>query len=244
MNSMSHRTWAYLLLVAAPAVIALSAMAYWQVCSEVDRMDDEALRQKALALTQLTESLSKSIEPLGALQSPVLHDNGTEGGAESFAAQYWNSGNRLILASGGLANLPLDAAPPGYADLEFEGQHWRVFTQLNGHRHWLRVAEQYRERNAIKHALGMQLVGNALIGISAFALIACAWLRWMLRALRTLSEKIDERPGKAEPIGANGLPCEFDTVVTSLNSMLIRLIKAPAKEKQCSPPVAKRTLTS
>jgi hypothetical protein len=237
MYSLSHHVGRLLLLLASLGGVVVVAVGYDVAGSKLDRMGDDGLRRDASELQQLVV-MSNERSETGRRQNAerAVIAPPADSRSRRLAFQVWDDTNRLAAASSNFATLPLDAAAAGFSDVSIDGHRWRVFTLLTGDRHWLRVAERFDARNALKRTLLAQLAVIGMIGIPLCAWIGTVAARRALVPVRMLAERIGERrPGHLASIGSDGLPRELDTFVAALNALLARFRRS---DGQPAPPVA------
>jgi len=220
MYSLSKQVRRLILVTASVVVLPLVVVGYDIGASKLDRMRDDGLRRDAAELRQLV-GLSDERNATGPRVGEERAVAATA--VDTLAFQAWDGTNRLAAASPNFAQLPLDAAPAGFSVVSIDDHRWRVLTLLDDNRRWLRVAERYDARNAMKRTLLAQFLGFGLIGIPLCAWIGAFAVRRALEPLRILTERIGERrPDHLASIGSDGLPRELDPFLASLNALLAR----------------------
>lgn len=249
MQSLNARISALVLASIALVLLPFAFLTYAKMMEEVDELSDARLAQSARTIDLLTlDAASRTLDAdAGAIvaDTPIEVENwqGVRGGPvltahghkyeTQIGFQCWTAGNRLRLTSHNLRDVPLDAAPAGFADIAIAGRRWRVFTLLGADRSWVRVAERYDSRREIARALALENAVPLVIGVPLLAFLAGAAVRRGLRPLRELAERLTaRRPDEAGPVGFAGIPREVEPVVTSLNVMLRRLRVLLEHERQ------------
>ncbi len=242
MQSLNARICTLVLASIALVLLPFAVMSYAKMMEEVDELSDARLAQSARTIDLLAFDAGHDVAdgdaPIeienwrGVRGGPVLTAQGHKYETQ-IGFQYWNAGNRLQLTSHNLHDVPLDAAPVGFSDIDIAGHRWRVFTLLGADRGWVRVAERYDSRREIGRALALENAAPLVIGVPLLALLAGVAVRRGLRPLRDLAERLSARPlDETGPIGFAGIPREVEPVVASLNVMLRRLRTLLQHERQ------------
>jgi two-component system sensor histidine kinase QseC len=237
----SRISWLVLACLAA-VLLPLVVLSYLFMMEEVDELSDARLAQNARTITALVADIGTPApnghEPIEIASWRREHGKQplTVRGHSyemQIGFQYWNDANQLLLNSENLADVPLDAAPAGFADIPIGGRHWRVFTLLADNKSWVRVGERYDSRREIARALAVEAIAPLLIGLPLLALIVAWAVQRGLAPLRALAERLaDRRPDKTDPLGMADLPSEIEPVVASLNGLLGRLRVLLQHERQ------------
>jgi len=242
MQSLNARICTLVLASIALVLLPFAVMSYEKMMEEVDELSDARLAQSARTIDLFALGAARETAE-GDAPIEVENWRGARGGPEltpqghkyemQIGFQYWNAGNRLRLTSHNLRDLPLDAAPVGFADVEIAGRRWRMFTLLGADRGWVRVAERYDSRREIARALAFENAAPLVIGVPLLGLLAGIAVRRGLRPLRELAERLgSRRPDDTAPIGFAGIPREVEPVVAALNVMLRRLRTLLQHERQ------------
>lgn len=229
MDSLKGRITALVLGCLAAVLLPLVALSYRFTMEEVDELGDARLAQNARTIAALVGDAGDRAadapltveawrrahgrQPLTVRGHPYEMQIGF---------QYWNGGNQLLLHSENFAEVPLDAAPAGFADVQIKNRHWRVFTVLVD-RDWVRVGERYDSRREIARALAIEAIAPLLIGLPLLALLVGWAVRRGLVPLRVLAGRVaSRRPDQNEPIGGSILPREIEPLVAAMNGLFGR----------------------
>ncbi len=145
--------------------------------------------------------------------------------------QLWRD-DRLVSRSG---NAPetLSANGPGFAEIRFHGEHWRVFGKRMSQREILYVAESHE----IRDELVEYLVWGSVLPIVWLLPLAGVFV-WLavgraLRPLRRVAGEIDRRsPNQLEPLPEHAVPREIQPITNRLNRLFERLIEAFERERR------------
>jgi two-component system sensor histidine kinase QseC len=240
MTSLKSRITRLVLVCLALIMLPLVALGYVMTMDEVDELFDARLAQDARtisALAAMGDSTHASTQPVEIANwrrdksSPHLaHGHPYE---TQIGFQYWSAANALTFSSENLRNLPLDAAPAGFADIHIEKRHWRVFTLLDQHQHWIRVGERYDSRREISRAMAVQAMVPFLIGLPILALVIGWAVRRGVEPLDELADRLAlRRTDSVEPIGISDSPREMIPVVAALNGLLGKLRAALEQERE------------
>lgn len=238
MTSLRSRIKRLVLASLALIMLPLAAVGYFLTMEEVDELFEARLAQSARAISALVAEgdalapekmveIASWQEDYGSPQAAHGHRYETQIGF-----QYWTSANALALATTNFRDVPLDAAPAGYADIRIGKRHWRVFTLLDANQRWIRVGERYDSRREIGRAMAIEAIAPFLFGLPVLALVVGWAVRRGLEPMDELADRLASRKADSiEPIGVRDLPTEMVPVVASLNDLLARLGAALEQER-------------
>lgn len=239
MTSLRSRIRRLVLVSLALIMLPLVAVGYFLTMEEVDELFEARLAQSARTISALAvEGGAVAPEKMVEIASwqedygspPAVRGHPYE---TQVGFQYWTSANTLALATTNFRDVPLDAAPAGYADIKVGKRHWRVFTLLDAKQHWIRVGERYDSRREIGRAMAVEAIAPFLIGLPILALVVGWAVRRGLEPLDELADRLASRKADSiEPIGVRDLPTEMVPVVASLNDLLARLGTALEQERR------------
>lgn len=238
MTSLRARITRLVLVSLALIMLPLAAIGYFLTMEEMDELFEARLAQNARTISALmAEGHMAAPEKLVEIASwqedygspPAVRGHRYEA---QVGFQYWTSANTLALATTNFREVPLDAAPPGYADIKVGKRHWRVFTLLDENQHWVRVGERYDSRREIGRAMAIEAIAPFLFGLPILALVVGWAVRRGLEPMDELADRLASRKADSiEPIGVRDLPTEMVPVVVSLNDLLTRLGVALEQER-------------
>ncbi|HTS51921.1 MAG TPA: ATP-binding protein [Burkholderiales bacterium] len=217
-HSIRGRLLAWLLgtLVAAGLVIGYSA--YHRAQEDIDDLLDYQLKQLAFSLSHQSVG-SVPMPPDLLLPEP------------DFITQVWDKdGVRMFYSR---PNLAIPMRPrPGFSNVEWNNQSWRVYTQLDGFR-IIQVAHPLSLRKEMAADLTHRAVTPLaallpLLGLGIWIIVGHA-----LRPLSSISSALRARtPSALEPLPQRDLPDELVPLVGSLNDLLQRLNRALEVQRQ------------
>lgn len=239
MRSLRSRITRLVLASLAAIMLPLAAVGYFLTMEEVDELFEARLAQSARTISGLVAEggaiapdevieIASWQEDYGSPPAVRGHRYETQVGF-----QYWTSASALALATTNFRDVPLDAAPAGYADIHIGKRHWRVFTLLDANGHWIRVGERYDSRREIGRAMAIEAVAPFMIGLPLLALVVGWAVRRGLEPMGELADRLASRKADSiEPVGVRDLPAEMVPVVASLNELLARLGAALEQERR------------
>ncbi|MDG4597395.1 MAG: ATP-binding protein [Candidatus Contendobacter sp.] len=198
------------LLVGLGLVLGIAGYAtYRQVRAEVNTLFDYQLQQAALALRrQNLLALAMSGE--------------ASAGEGDLLVQIWDRGGGLLYVSRQDWELPF-ATQPGFADLLWRGQRWRLFALYAGDR-IVQVAQPAQLRLRMSADIALRNLAPFLLLLPGMALVIWFGVGAGLRPLHRVAADIQQRrPGALEPVAAERLPAEITPLVHALNDLLARL---------------------
>ena len=207
--------WVTVLLgiVGAGAVAA----SYLFVKEEADSLLDTELRQIAL---NAGEGLSEDADPR----------NSHKKSEDEVVVQIWDASGEAILRTSPI-NIPRQSKL-GFADVEFAGKSWRVYTSSDGAR-TAQVAQRWsaREELARNAALGAAL---PILGAIPVAWLVIIWaINRLLRRLGGFAESLAQRSVDAkDPIPLENVPPEIAPLNMALNELIGRHQRAVDQQRR------------
>jgi two-component system sensor histidine kinase QseC len=241
-QSLHVRVIVYVLAVIALVTVPLAIIGYRNTIQEFDELGDARLVQATRTIDVLAENAGlrnpQAGSPLDVLvwRSPFAEPTLIEGGHAyevRLGFQFWNGEDQLRVTSDNFQGVGLNATPHGFADLHFNGGHWRVFTLRESDGDTIRVAERYDSRNAIARDLLWERVTPMLIALPLLALLVSWAVRRALRPLDALSRDLSARRSDASaPVELTRTPRELEAVLASLNELLSRVRTSLERERQ------------
>lgn len=207
------------LLVGLALVLALSGYAtYQQARTEVNTLFDYQLEQTARALhNQNLLALAMSVDP-GESESDLL-------------VQIWDRNRGLLYVSRQARELPF-VTQPGFNDLLWRNESWRLFALYTGDR-IVQVAQPTRVRLRMSTDIALRNLAPFLL-----LLPGMGWVVWFgvgvgLRPLRQLATELQHRRADSlEPITVTQPPAEIVPLVQALNQLLDRLAHTLDTQRQ------------
>mgnify|MGYP000875164516 CR=1 FL=1 len=217
MNSIRRRLLLWLLAGLSLVLAASGYATYRQARTETDALFDYHLRQTALALRD---------QNLLALAVGAESD-----GDGDLSVQIWDRSRGLLYVSQRLRELPF-AARPGFADLAWRDESWRLFALHAGDR-IVQVAQPARVRLRMSADIALRNLAPFLLLLPGTGLVVWFGVGAGLRPLYRIAADIQRRrPGALEPVPADSLPAEITPLVHALNELLGRLARALDRQRQ------------
>ena len=238
MTSLRSRIIGLVLASLAAIMAPLAALGYLLTMEEIDELFEARLAQSARTISALVAQggtiapgelveIASWQDDYGAPPAVRGHRYETQIGL-----QVWTSSSTLALATTNFREVPLDAAPIGYADIHVGKRHWRVFTLLDEQGQWVRVGERYDSRREVGRAMVAEALVPILFGLPILALVVGWAVRRGLEPLQDLADRLASRKADSiEPVGLHDLPGEMVPVVAALNALLARLAAAMEQER-------------
>ncbi len=207
------------LVVGLSVVLGLAGYAtYRQARAEIDALFDYQLQQTALALRRQN------------LLALAISGEAGEGEGD-LLVQIRDRGVGLLYVSRQAWELPF-ATEPGFADLLWRNERWRLFALYAGNR-IVQVAQPTRLRLRMSADIALRNVAPFLLLLPGMALVIWFGVGAGLRPLHRLAADIQQRrPEALEPVAADGLPAEITPLVDALNGLLTRLADTLAAQRQ------------
>ncbi len=208
MHSIRQRLLLGLLAGLALVLATCGYVAYRQARTEVNALFDYQLQQAALALRNQN------------WLSLVL---GEDEGDSDLLLQVWDRGRGLLYVSRRSAELPF-AARPGFADLDWRNQSWRLFALYVGER-IIQVAQPVQVRRRMSADIALRNLAPFLLLLPGMGLVVWFGVGAGLRPLRRIAEDLRQRrPDALEPLASGQrAPLEIVPLVQALDALLARL---------------------
>jgi two-component system sensor histidine kinase QseC len=239
-TSLRRRVVVLVLAAIGALFVPLAIGSYLFMMEEVDELFDARLTQNAKTLIAFDVIASPEGQEVEAVTVPsaqprserhrlVVRGHPYE---NQIGFQIWTESNELLMSTADLSTLAMDAAPAGFADVQLNNHHWRVFTMLGEDHRWVRVGERYDSRREIGRALAVEAVIPILVAFPLLALLVGAAVRRGLKPLQRLAEQLTvRRSDDPNPIGGNYFDRELYPVVGALNGLLLRLKQTLESER-------------
>jgi two-component system OmpR family sensor kinase len=207
------------LLVGLSLVLGIAGYAtYRQARAEVNTLFDYQLQQAALALRRQN------------LLALAIGGEAGEGEGD-LLVQIWDRGGGLLYVSRQDWELPF-ATQPGFADLLWRDQRWRLFALSAGDR-IVQVAQPARVRLRMSADIALRNLAPFLLLLPGMALVIWFGVGAGLRPLHRLATDIQQRrPEALEPVAVERLPAEITPLVQALNDLLARLAHTLDAQRQ------------
>ena len=207
------------LLAGLSGVLGLAGYAtYRQARAEINALFDYQLRQTALAMRQqnlLTLALSGEARDE---ESDVV-------------VQVWDRQRGLLYVSRKPWELPF-ATEPGFADLLWRDELWRLFTLPAGAR-IVQVAQPVRVRRRMSADIALRNLAPFLLLLPVMGLVVWFGVGAGLRPLSRLAADLRQRrPVELAPVAVERLPAELTPLASALNDLLVRLTQTLDAQRQ------------
>jgi two-component system, OmpR family, sensor kinase len=206
--------WITILLATLGAGAAVAS--YYFTKYEADKLLDAQLRQIAL---NAGEGLSGDALP-----------HMTHSAEDEISIQIWNAAGEMMLHASSV-RLPRQAKL-GFADIDFAGKSWRVYTSSDGER-TAQVAQRWTARN--------EIAGRAAYG-AALPILAATPIVWiiiyfavnrLLGHLSKVAETLAERSIDAkDPVAAGKVPAEIAPLIVAMNALMERYQTAVERQRR------------
>ncbi len=207
------------LLVGLALVLAVSGyVTYRQARAEINTLFDYQLEQTALALrSQNLLTLAMSGDP-GEGESDLL-------------VQIWDRNRGLLYVSRRSRELPF-STQPGFADLLWRNEGWRLFSLYAGNR-IVQVAQPTRVRLRMSADIALRNLAPFLLLLPGMGSVIWFGVGAGLRPLSRLAAELQSRRADAlEPVSAIHPPDEIAPLVRALNDLLARLAHTLDTQRQ------------
>jgi hypothetical protein len=236
MISLSVRIVSLALIASTLVCLPLAAWIGRSVQRQAERTRDARLVQMSRTVSEFAAALAAA--DAGMAPAPVRTSSVRVGGEDARTAfQYWNSGNVLLLGSDVLRDVGLDDAPAGFANVRVGQRRWRMYTQLDSDRHWVRVGEVRRDVPVLllmAAAAAPWILGLPLLGFAVGSAV-----RNSLDPVEELTDRLRRyHVGSGDPVAASESVRELDPLVAALNGLLSRTQRVLETERDRTESIA------
>ncbi|MBK7543520.1 MAG: sensor histidine kinase N-terminal domain-containing protein [Candidatus Competibacteraceae bacterium] len=217
MNSIRQRLLWWLLAGLSAVLAASGYAAYRQARTETNALFDYQLQQTALALRNQN-----------LLALAIGGDNEVTG---DLSVQIWDRSRGLLYVSQRQRELPF-ATQPGFADLAWQNESWRLFALHAGER-IVQVAQPSGVRLRMSADIALRNLAPFLLLLPGMGLVVWFGVGASLQPLYRIASEIQRRrPGALEPVAADRLPTEITPLIRALDELLARLAQTLDNQRQ------------
>ena len=210
---MSIRRTLQLWLVAGATLctVATGLMSYTVMRDEANELFDRQLRQ--LAVTVPHEFATATATP--------LHEEAED----DIVVQVWDNTGELLYVAPTEKTLPR-ARAPGFSEIEFHSQRWRVYAQIHKG-HFVQAAQPYETRDELAGQMALGATAPFLLLIPALLVLIWFVIRRGLQPLSQVAQAVTNRSiDSLQPITVANTPPEIRPLLDALNDLLARLEQA------------------
>jgi len=241
----------FLLVGLLSFTFAYFSITYWvsqkQAVHEIEELFDAQLLHSANILFNLLGESVSTIDQdskhlpvvYHGLESMVAEPSSrTEKNAlryqRKLAYQIFNPDGKLLIKSNSAPDEPLGTQKIGISRIILSDHVWRVVTYYDEDwQFWLHVAESESIREELADEIAKQTLLPGLIGLPIMLLIMMFIIQRGMNPLKSLASMISQRdPKNLQPIDLAKAPKEVRPVVWAINSLLMRLHDAIAREQR------------
>lgn len=147
--------------------------------------------------------------------------------------QVWGKNEKVLIHSA--ANLPgsLRNLPPGFSDIQIQGNDWRAYSVIDAEHHKIVIAELYDIRNKLADDITRNNAYILLVTYPIFGVLIWIIVGIALRSITRVTTEISSRASTyLEPVNETSTPVEIKPLVTELNHLFIRLKLAFDRNKR------------
>jgi two-component system, OmpR family, sensor histidine kinase QseC len=157
-----------------------------------------------------------------------------EADLRDLAIAVWNARRELLLVDREGVQLPYSADASGFADLEIEGEAWRVYYLQSPRGEWLVAAGQrvHERDEVVWNLVGSQLLPWLLVLPVLLAVMAWA-VRRALAPLRALTTELQGRSADdLQQVPTDHAPQELQPLLAAMNGLFARIESTLARERR------------
>ena len=151
------------------------------------------------------------------------------------AFQVWAADGHLLLRSSNAPETPIGTLQQGYAEQNFSGYRWQVYSYPGEDGRWIQVAERVDLRYRLADEVVLQSVMPILLGLPLAGLLIWLVIGRGLSSLRNLAAELrNKRAEDLSPLALEAPPEELLPLVRSTNALLERLQASFDRERRFS----------
>jgi two-component system sensor histidine kinase QseC len=153
---------------------------------------------------------------------------------EIFLFQVWGKGGQLIIQSSTKFDVSLKNTPPGFSDIEIQGNEWRVYSTYDKNADVkIIIAELYTLRRELADDIARSNSNILLITYPIFGILVWVIISFALRSVIRVANEISNRASTfLEPVQLEEIPTEIKPLVAELNQLFTRLKLAFERNKR------------
>ncbi|HET7313194.1 sensor histidine kinase [Salinisphaera sp.] len=225
---MSLRRRLLLTLGASLCVLWLAAAGWLLI--DLQRSVRDTLDQRLVSSARMVAGLLGNVPRSAWRQAigPALASPPTP----NVACQIRSMRGKVLLRTRGDLGTQLGQAPPGFSEIERNGQRWRLYTDV-AHGLMITVADRLDERRRLQ--LGIVLAAALPFVLALIGSLVVVWwsIRRGLAPLERLRAELASRdPATLTPIVVADAPAELRPAIATLNRLLARTDDALAREQR------------
>ncbi|GAB3740407.1 ATP-binding protein [Silanimonas algicola] len=149
------------------------------------------------------------------------------------AFQVRDAGGRLLLRSESGPATPLSELHAGFADVELEGQPWRVFTLRSREGLWVQAGEEGEIREELATGIARGTLLPLMFGLPVLVLLLWVVLDFAARGLARIVDGVERRAGHdLTPMDPSSVPSELGGLVRAINGLFGRMRTALERERR------------
>ncbi|HQT81290.1 MAG: hypothetical protein B7Z60_00665 [Ferrovum sp. 37-45-19] len=231
MKSLQTRLQFGLITLLLTGIFFAAISVYYKTQNELALMQDNALKQIALAFQSTLPWQHGGESVLLKKNQEQEEDNQEDDENLEYIGQIWDEKGSLILSTNNSKHIPLFNVN-GYRSITTQQDRLRVFGLNTAHYH-IEICQPTEARNIIaisaaKRALMPLLTIVPLLSITVWLLIY-----FLFKPLKKISAQLQNRDVfTTEPVSSQFVPKELKPLIHSLNSLLERLNNAIQQQQQ------------
>jgi two-component system, OmpR family, sensor kinase len=188
---------------------------------EVGEMFDYQLQQIALSMKYSARTMASELKGMGEDSN---EDN-------DFMVQVWDAKGALLYSSLPSVKLPM-ASKPGFADVDVQDGHWRIYSLVSRNR-IIQAAQPAGSRAEVSVAMALRMLLPLVVLIPALALLAWVAVKRSLLPLTNVTSEVERRDANTmTQLAADSVPNEIRPLLLALNSLLQRLDSSIASQRR------------
>jgi len=237
-NSLRRKVFNSLLLPIGLAIAAIGCIGFYSAREEVGEVYDAQLITAANVLWALMEQdVTPSHKPLNiGINEKYLSEEeraAFDENADGRMFRVWQ-GSKIIISSEDSIPESLKALPPGFSEIKYDGDPWRIYSlHIPERKITVELGEELGVRHYLVNRITLGLVLPLLVVFPAIAFLIWRGVGKGLTDVGRLSEQVQKRSSQdLSPLKFYNVPVELSALAESLNSLLHRLEESFLREKR------------
>ncbi|MDE2055783.1 MAG: hypothetical protein KGI88_00945 [Betaproteobacteria bacterium] len=216
----------FLLLGACSAAVAI----YYKTRHEVAIMQDNSLKQIALALQSSLKWQHDMHQPL-LINNQEQEEEGNDDEDLEYVGQIWNQQKQLILSTNTNKHIPFFNIN-GYETVLNQNERLRVYG-LTVDQYKIEISQPTKARNIVAITTAQRALMPLLMVVPFLSIIIWLLVYFLFKPVKNISKQLQHREiFSTEAICNVNVPKELKPLIESLNGLLIRLNKAIKQQQQ------------
>jgi len=243
-TSIRNRLLLFLLTVVTAAWLLNAITSYFDFSHQLQKLLDAQMVQSAKHILSITHHEVEEKRSPGAIRNIFAYGKSKEDfnheersydkSKHSIAYQVWILPDKLIARSPYAPQKMLSDIKQGFSEQMIDNHLWRIYSVHDKDESILvQMGECYDERRGVINAIALKMMIPLLALLLTLALVVWYGIGHAMKPLDRLADQVSSRsPDNLHPVSSDNIPEEVAPLVTSMNSLFVRLNSAFENERQ------------